>query len=108
LTLFPKRLDGAGSRSGMDLLGDSRSHDRLSVLVRLPDGGTAPSGFLPCNELRAQSDATPDDLVMGLRGVIRMLSEVLDATPEDETASDGVFALTPSEWRARAVLRATK
>lgn len=62
----------------------------------------APSGFLPFNELRAQAEATPDDLLVGLRGVLRMLPEVLDAAPEDATASDGVFALTPPEWRARS------
>jgi hypothetical protein len=62
----------------------------------------APSGFLPFNELRAQSDATPDDLLMGLQGVLTMLSEVLDAAQEDATASDGVFALRPPEWRARS------
>ena len=62
----------------------------------------APSGFLPFNELHAQSSATPDDLVMGLRGVLTMLSDVLNAAREDDTASDGVCALTPSDWRARA------
>jgi DinB superfamily len=62
----------------------------------------APSGFLPFNELHAQPTATPEDLMMGLRGVVRLLSDVLDAAPEDATASDGVYALTPHDWRARA------
>ena len=62
----------------------------------------APSGFLPFNELHAQSGATPEDLLLGLRGLLAALQSVLDAAPEGATASDGVFALAPSDWRARA------
>ncbi len=62
----------------------------------------AQSGFLPFHELHAQSGATPEDLLVGLRGILGALQTVLDAAPEGTTASDGVFALAPSDWRARA------
>jgi hypothetical protein len=62
----------------------------------------APSGFLPFNELHAQPGATPDDLLLGLRGILTALQAVLDAAPRGTTASDGVFALAPPDWRARS------
>jgi hypothetical protein len=62
----------------------------------------ASSGFLPFNELHAQPTATPDDLVLGLRGMVTALRAILDAAPHDATASDGVLALGLSDWRARA------
>jgi hypothetical protein len=62
----------------------------------------APSGFLPFNELHAQPVATPDDLLMGLRGILVALEAVFDAAPRGTTASDGVFVLAVPDWRARA------
>ena len=62
----------------------------------------AQSGFLPLNELHAQSGATREDLHVGLRRILAALQAVLDAAPEGTTASDGVFAMAPSDWRARA------
>ena len=62
----------------------------------------APSGFLPFQELHAQPGATPDDLLMGLRGILTALQAVLDAAPRGTTASDGVFALSLPDWRARS------
>jgi hypothetical protein len=62
----------------------------------------APSGFLPFNELHAQPGATPDDLLTGLGGILVALQAVLDAAPSGTTASDGVFALSPPDWRARS------
>jgi hypothetical protein len=61
-----------------------------------------PSGFLPFNELHAQPGATPDDLMVGLQGMPAALQAVFDVAPRETTASDGVFALTPPDWRARA------
>lgn len=41
----------------------------------------AQSGFLPFNELHAQSGATREDLLVGLRGIMVALQAVLDAAP---------------------------
>ncbi len=62
----------------------------------------APAGFLPFRELHAQPSATPDDLLLGLRGILAALQAVLDAAPRGATASDGVLALSPTDWRARS------
>jgi hypothetical protein len=39
---------------------------------------------------------------LGLQGILTALRAILDTAPEGTTASDGVLALAPSDWRARA------
>ncbi len=65
-------------------------------------GAGAEQGFLPFTELHAQPDATPADLVAGLRGVGAMFLGVVRGSRRDAKASDGVLALGLPQWSARA------
>ena len=61
----------------------------------------AHAGFLPFNELHAQPDARPVDLLAGLRGVGTMLVAVARDAAPGATASDGVLPLDLADWCAR-------
>jgi hypothetical protein len=65
-------------------------------------GARAESGYLPFEELHAKPDATPVDLVAGLRSVTALLLGVVRDSPGTVTASDGVLNLTLPDWCARA------
>ena len=65
-------------------------------------GARAESGFLPFEELHATAEATPRDLVAGLRSVTALLVAVVRDSPGTVTASDGVLDLSLSDWCARA------
>jgi hypothetical protein len=65
-------------------------------------GARAPSGYLPFEELHAKPEATPLDLVAGLRSVTALLVAVVRDSPGTVTASDGALELGLSDWCARA------
>ncbi len=65
-------------------------------------GARAETGYLPFEELHAKPDATPLDLVAGLRSVTALLVAVVRDSPGTVTASDGVLELSLSDWCARA------
>jgi hypothetical protein len=65
-------------------------------------GARAPSGYLPFEELHAKPEATPLDLIAGLRSVTALLVAVVRDSPGTATASDGVLALSLGDWCARA------
>ncbi len=65
-------------------------------------GARAQSGYLPFEELHAKLEATPLDLVSGLRSVTALLVAVVRDSPGTVTASDGVLELGLAEWCARA------
>ena len=65
-------------------------------------GPRAQSGYLPFEELHAKPEATPPDLVAGLRSVTALLVAVVRDSPGTVTASDGVLELSLSDWCARA------
>jgi hypothetical protein len=65
-------------------------------------GARAQSGYLPFEELHAKREATPPDLVAGLRSVTALLVAVVRDSPGTVTASDGVLELNLSDWCARA------
>ena len=62
----------------------------------------AQSGFLPFQELHAMPEATPSELVTGLRGITELFSGLLGSVPGDAEASDGVFMLDVDDWAVRA------
>ena len=62
----------------------------------------AQNGFLPFQELHAMPEATPRELVTGLRGIAELFSGLLGSVPPDAEASDGVFMLNVDDWAARA------
>jgi DinB superfamily len=64
-------------------------------------GAQADSGFLPFAPMHADAEATPSDLIDGLRGVSALLIAIARDTPPDRTASDGVVNLSVADWRAR-------
>jgi hypothetical protein len=61
----------------------------------------ASSGFLPFHELHALPEATPLDLVQGLRAVAEIFVAVLRCVPEDAVSSDGVLELEVNDWAKR-------
>ena len=65
-------------------------------------GAREESGYLPFEELHAKPDATPLDLVAGLRSVTALLVAIVRDSPGTVTASDGVLDLSLSDWCARA------
>lgn len=65
-------------------------------------GARVQSAFLPFKELHAQPEATPADLVAGLRGVGAMFAGVVGDAPAETIASDGVLSLDLPDWCARA------
>jgi uncharacterized protein (TIGR03083 family) len=65
-------------------------------------GARAHSEYLPFEELHAKPEATPPDLVAGLRPMTALLTAVVRDSPETTTASDGVLELSLSDWCARA------
>ena len=65
-------------------------------------GARAQSGFLPFEELHAKTEATPLDLVTGLRSVTALLVAIVRDSPGPMTASDGLLDLSLSDWCARA------
>ncbi|HVB92457.1 MAG TPA: hypothetical protein VND70_10220 [Acidimicrobiales bacterium] len=65
-------------------------------------GAQAHSGFIPLEELHARPEASPADLIAGLRGAMALLLGVVRDSPGDVTASDGVLELDLSDWCARA------
>ena len=65
-------------------------------------GARAQSGYLPFEELHAKPEATPLELVAGLRSVTSLLVAVVRDSPGTVTASDGVLELSLSDWCARA------
>ena len=65
-------------------------------------GARAESGYLPFEELHAKPEATPLDLVAGLRSVTALLVAVVRDSPRTASASDGVLELGLSDWCARA------
>jgi hypothetical protein len=65
-------------------------------------GAQAQSGYLPFEELHAKPEATPRDLVAGLRSMTALLVAVVRDSPRTVTASDGVLELSLSDWCARA------
>ncbi len=58
--------------------------------------------YLPFTELHALPEATPADLVTGLKAVSYLLSSVARRVSADATASDGVLDLTSHDWCSRA------
>jgi hypothetical protein len=65
-------------------------------------GARAHSGYLPFEELHAKPEATPLDLVAGLRSVTALFVAVVRDSPGTATASDGELALSLGDWCARA------
>jgi hypothetical protein len=65
--------------------------------------GRARDGWLHLEELRAKPDATPGQLLDSLTAVANLFQAVLQATPIDAVASDGVFELGVADWTARAL-----
>jgi len=61
----------------------------------------APGDFLPFHQLHALPEATPADLVMGLRAVVDMFAAVLRSAPPDAVASDGLAELGITDWAQR-------
>jgi hypothetical protein len=62
----------------------------------------AESGFLPFGQLRANSDASNQDLLSGLGAVGGMFLAVVSAAPRALVASDGARSLGLRDWCARA------
>jgi hypothetical protein len=65
-------------------------------------GARAQSAYLPFEELHAKPEATPLDLVAGVRSVTALFVGVVRDSPGAVTASDGVLELGLSDWCARA------
>jgi hypothetical protein len=65
-------------------------------------GARAQYGYLPFEELHAKPEATPLDLVAGLRSVTALFVAVVRDSPGRVTASDGVLELGLADWCARA------
>lgn len=80
----------------MDHLVDSLFSYALQI------GARASSAFLPFEELHAKPEATPEDLVAGVRSVSALLIAIVRDSPETTTASDGFLELSLSDWCARA------
>ncbi len=72
----------------------------FSYLLQLASG--APGGYLPFHELEPLPEATPADLVAGLRGMGVALEAVAATAPPGRTASDGLVTLDPPAWCGRA------
>lgn len=62
----------------------------------------AEAGFLPFQELHAEPEARPDDLIAALRATTTMFLAVVRTSPPHTRASDGVAMLSLSDWCARA------
>ena len=62
----------------------------------------APRSYLPFTPMHGLPEATPADLVTGLKAVSCILSSVARRVSADATASDGVLDLTPRDWCSRA------
>ena len=58
-------------------------------------------GFLSFHELHALPDATPSDLIQGLRAVEEIFVAVLQYAPSDAVASDGLAELGVDDWAQR-------
>ena len=65
-------------------------------------GARAQFGYLPFEELHAKPEATPRELVAGLRSVTALLVAVVRDSPGTVTASDGLLELSLADWCARA------
>jgi len=65
--------------------------------------GQARDGWLRLEELHAQRDATPRQLLDSLAAVSTMFAAVLAATPADRVASDSVLELGLADWVARGL-----
>lgn len=62
----------------------------------------AEAGFLPFSELHALPEASPTDLLTGLRAVGTMFIGSVRLAPPDLQSSDGIVRLDLSDWCARA------
>ena len=65
--------------------------------------GRVRDGWLHLEELHAQPEATPGQLLEALTAVGNVFEAVLHAAPERAVASDGLFELGVSDWTARAL-----
>jgi hypothetical protein len=62
----------------------------------------APQGFPPLGELHGLPEAQAGDLLVALTGITELFGTFLRFVPTDVEASDGVVALKPDDWAARA------
>lgn len=65
--------------------------------------GRVRGDFLRLEQLHAQPDADPTDLVDSLEAVGRMFAAVVEEAPPKTISSDGYFDLSLTDWVARAL-----